>query len=288
MLVWIETGLVLLLLAACLAVSSVASYLRLLLRRLSGVAGRKLFHSRPNERIQFDRERVGVSLSAVHGVAMALFSLGLAALFLRHPVHPGWENLLPPLLIILAVISICDQLIPFLLVARHDEPDIILRDWLPALRGVVYAALPITFPILVSTTIRSLLEPEDAREEVANAQENLQELIEAGEEEGLIERSEGEILQSVVEFGEKQARDVMTPRPEIAAIEINASVENLRNLFRERRYTRYPVYAGQLDRIEGIVSVRDLMEMPPEEQSRATLRGLVRPVLFVPETKLSS
>jgi putative hemolysin len=288
MLVWIETGLVLLLLAACLAVSSVASYLRLLLRRLSGVAGRKLFHSRPNERIQFDRERVGVSLSAVHGVAMALFSLGLAALFLRHPVHPGWENLLPPLLIILAVISICDQLIPFLLVARHDEPDIILRDWLPALRGVVYAALPITFPILVSTTIRSLLEPEDAKEEVANAQENLQELIEAGEEEGLIERSEGEILQSVVEFGEKQARDVMTPRPEIAAIEINASVENLRNLFRERRYTRYPVYAGQLDRIEGIVSVRDLMEMPPEEQSRATLRGLVRPVLFVPETKLSS
>ena len=74
-------------------------------------------------------------------------------------------------------------------------------------------------------------------------------------------------------------------RSVIAALEISAPVEELRRLFREKRLTRYPVYSGQLDRIEGIVNVRDLMELPPEEQSKVTLRSLVRPVPFVPETK---
>src|ERR1019366_10521332 len=77
----------------------------------------------------------------------------------------------------------------------------------------------------------------------------------------------------------------MTPRPEIAAIEINSSIEVLRGLFRTKRLTRYPVYSGQMDHIEGFISVRDLMELTPEEQKRATLRKLVRPGPFVPETK---
>ena len=110
-------------------------------------------------------------------------------------------------------------------------------------------------------------------------------MITAGEQEGLIEKGEGELLQSMVEFRGKTVREVMTPRPEIAAIEINSSIEELRKLFRTKRLTRYPVYAGQIDHIEGIVSVRDLTELPPEEQQRVPLRSLVRPVPFVPETK---
>jgi CBS domain containing-hemolysin-like protein len=156
---------------------------------------------------------------------------------------------------------------------------------MPFLRLCVFLALPFTFPILISTTIARLLEPPEEKEEPPTAQENLQELIEAGEEEGLIEKGQGEMLQSVVEFRDTLVREVMTPRPEIAALEINAPVEELRRLFREKRLTRYPVYAGQLDRVEGIVNVRDLMELPPDEQSKVTLRALVRPVTFVPETK---
>jgi CBS domain containing-hemolysin-like protein len=121
--------------------------------------------------------------------------------------------------------------------------------------------------------------------EPPSPQENLVELIETGEQEGLIEKGDRELLQSVVEFGDKVAREIMTPRPEIAAIEINASIEDLRKLFRVKRLSRYPVYAGQMDHIEGFVSVRDLMELTPDEQRRAALRTLVRPVPFVPETK---
>jgi CBS domain containing-hemolysin-like protein len=145
--------------------------------------------------------------------------------------------------------------------------------------------LPLTFPILISTTIARLLEPTEPEPEPPSPQENLEELIATGEQEGLIEEEEREMLQSVVKFGEKVAREVMTPRPEIAAIEINSSIEDLRGLFRTKRLTRYPVYSSQLDHIEGFVSARDLMELSPDEQKRAMLRDLVRPVPFVPETK---
>ena len=278
LLIWI------LVLALFAGASAVASYLRLLLRRLTPMASRKLFQANDTRRIRADSERVGVSISALHGAAMALFSVGLAGLFFfRRPGH-FWENLGSTLAIVLGVISIGDQLIPFVGVARHDEPEAILKRWMPLLRAAVFLALPLTFPVLISASISRLLEPP-AEPEVTNPQEDLQELIEVGQQEGLIKESEGELLQSVVEFSDKVVREVMTPRPEIDAIEIDSPVEELRALFREKRHSRYPVYSGQLDHIEGIVSMPDLAELPPEEQSTVTLRSLVKPVPFVPETK---
>src|SRR5208337_1335709 len=279
------TSLWLIVLAALLVAGSVASYLRLLMRRLTAVSARKLFRPVEGGRITIDRERVGVSISALHGAAMHLFAVGVTALlFVRRPDHI-WGNIGAAVVIVLTAVAIADQLIPFLLVARHDEPEVILELWMPAVRRLVYLALPLTFPILISTTMSRLLESTEQEPEVPSPQENLQEFIEVGEQEGLLEKGEGELLQSVVEFGDKVAREVMTPRPEIAALEINSSIEDLRGLFRTKRLTRYPVYSGQMDHVEGIVSVRDLMELTPEEQKRATLRDLLRPVSFVPETK---
>jgi putative hemolysin len=273
------------LLAVLLVLGSIASYLRLLMRRLTPVGARKLFGPREDGSVRPNRERVGVSISALHGAAMHLFAVGLTGLLVwRRPEHL-WSDLGTALLIVLSAVAIADQLIPFLLVVRHDEPEVILEQWEPALRRVVVGALPLTFPILISTTIARLLESTEPEPEPPSPQENLQELIATGEQEGLIEKGEGELLQSVVKFGDKVAREVMTPRPEIAAIEINSPIEDLRALFRTKRLTRYPVFSGQVDHIEGFVSVRDLMELSPDEQGRTRLRDLVRPVPFVPETK---
>jgi magnesium and cobalt exporter, CNNM family len=273
------------LLALLIAAGSVASYLRLLMRRLSPVAGRVLFQATPGRKVQADRERVGVSISALHGASMALFAVGMTGfLVVREPEHL-LGDLGISLLIVLGVISIFDQLIPFSLVARHDDPEVILKRWMPFLRQAIFLALPLTFPVLISTSIGRLLESPDQKPEPPNTQDELQELIEAGEQEGLIGKGEGAMLQSVVEFTDKVVRGVMTPRPEIAALEINSSVDDLRALFRQKRQTRYPVYTGQIDHIAGMVSMQSLMELPPEEQTKATLRSLVRPVPFVPETK---
>src|SRR5579863_8344943 len=183
-----ETILWVCLLAALIAAGSVASYLRLLMRRLSPVAGRMLFQASAGRKVQADRERVGVSISALHGATMALFAVGLTGfLAMREPDHLLSE-LGISLLIILGVIAIFDQLIPFSLVARHDDPEVILKRWMPFLRQAIFMALPLTFPVLVSTSIGRLLESPDQKPEPPNPQNELQELIEAGEQEGLIGR----------------------------------------------------------------------------------------------------
>jgi len=267
------------------AASSVASYLRLLMRRLTSMGARTLFKTDDPRRIRADRERVGVSISALHGVAMALYAIGVTTLFISHRSGALWESMGASLVLVLATLMIFDQLIPFILVVRHDDPEAILRQWLPMLRAAVYLALPVTFPILISTTIGRLLESPEEESAPPKPQRGLKELIESGEEAGLIEKGERELLQSVVEFSSKVVREVMTPRPEIAAVEIDMPIDELRNLFRQKRYTRYPVYSKALDHTEGVVSVRDLMELSPEDQKHATLRTMLKPVRFVPETK---
>ncbi len=267
------------------AAGAVASYLRLLMRRLTPMGAQALFQTSDARRIRADRERVGVSISALHGVAMALYAVGLTGFFLFRDSGKLWEDLSASLLLVLATIMIFDQLIPFIAVARHDEPEAILRGWLPVLRAVVYLALPVTFPILISATIARLLESPESETGVPEPEKGLKELIEAGEESGLISKGELEMLQSVVEFSDKVVREVMTPRPEVAAIEIDQPIEELRSLFRSRRYTRYPVFDKELDHIQGVVNIRDLAELVPQEQTKVTVRSLAKPVRFVPETK---
>jgi CBS domain containing-hemolysin-like protein len=270
-------------LATLLVAGTVAAYLRLQMRRLTPVAALQLFQSRAG-RLQADRERVGVSISALHGATMALFAAGVMGLLtLNWPDHL-WNNLGTSILLVLIAVAIFDQMIPFVLVARGPKPEVVLGRWMPVLRKAVFVALPLTFPILISTGVRRLLEPLE-EEVVPRPQPSLEEFLEASEREGLIEAGQGELMKSVLAFGTKVVREVMTPRPEMVALDVDAPIEQLRRLFREKRFTRYPVYRGQLDQILGIVNVRDLMGLPPDEQARAALRSLVRPVSLVPETK---
>jgi len=88
-------------------------------------------------------------------------------------------------------VAIADQLIPFLLVARHDEPEVIIEHWMPAVRRLVFLALPLTFPILISTTMSRLLEPK-RKNRSRPARRRTARVIEAGEQEGLLEKGEGD------------------------------------------------------------------------------------------------
>jgi putative hemolysin len=115
--------------------------------------------------------------------------------------------------------------------------------------------------------------------EVANA------YLEAGEEQGLIERDERRLLQSIVDFGGRLVREVMTPRPDIVAIQADATLGQLRALFREQEYSRFPVYQENFDNILGVVFVKDLIQLADVVDDRRPITPLVRPMTFVPETK---
>lgn len=96
------------------------------------------------------------------------------------------------------------------------------------------------------------------------------------------------MIEQVVQFSDKRVREVMTPRPDIVAIPADATLGELRRKFVERQYSRMPVYEKSPDDIFGIVFAQDLLRIPDPELVRRRVRELVRPVLFMPETKIAS
>lgn len=113
----------------------------------------------------------------------------------------------------------------------------------------------------------------------------LQALLDVGEEEGIIEENEGELIQSVIRFSDRTAGEVMTPRPNIVAVEAGATLEAVRDLMIESKYSRLPIYSGQMDNIEGVIYVRDLLKYWQLGETGRRCVEIARPTYFVPETK---
>lgn len=106
-----------------------------------------------------------------------------------------------------------------------------------------------------------------------------------GEEVGIIERDEKEMISSVFEFGDTLVREVMIPRPDIISMPINIELEDLLHFIREDGHSRFPVYDSSLDRIVGILYVKDVLMKLDEIRQSYDLFKLLRPPFFVPETK---
>ena len=110
-------------------------------------------------------------------------------------------------------------------------------------------------------------------------------LLEAGEEEGILEESDRELVRSVVEFGDKLVREVMTPRPEIFAVPGSLTLQQFTAAIAEHAFSRVPVYNTMLDDITGIAFAHDLLQVLDTDADRRTVAEMQRPAAFVPETK---
>ena len=122
-------------------------------------------------------------------------------------------------------------------------------------------------------------------EQAPTPEEHIDALITAGEEEGVIEKGDRELIQSVVAFGDKTVREIMTPRPRVVAIRQDAALEGLRELAIHEQYSRIPAYEETIDQITGFVHVRDMFQLEDEERARRKVRDILRPIRAVPETK---
>ncbi len=133
------------------------------------------------------------------------------------------------------------------------------------------------------------LTRENTREEPESASEAVDALIEAGQEEGIIQEGDRDLIQSVVEFSGKTVREAMKPRPEMFAVPMETTVERFIEMLRSKHYSRVPVYAQSIHNIKGIVYAQDVLQVPDSEASTRTLETLMRTdVYFVPESKLGS
>ena len=177
--------------------------------------------------------------------------------------------------------------------ATYAAPQLLYRrtraQWLvplvPPLRALAWVARPFVAALDFFQSLVELADDDTARGRRADA---LREHRSAdfGRRRGrAYQEDDRKLIQSVVEFGDKVVREVMTPRPGIVAIPADATLEQFRTLVINEQYSRIPAYEQNIDQVIGFVHVRDMFEVDADERARRTVRELVRPILFVPETK---
>jgi CBS domain containing-hemolysin-like protein len=243
----------------------------------------ELFEHQIEPRLGFNSQRAALSFALLERLLTAAICFLLAySVF----AQPGWtaEDAAEAVFFAIIAILIFDRFLPHLLFSRTRGGWLIRFTLL--LRLMICAVFPLTLVLGFLQSVVSLTRPEKTDEEPEHPSEAVDALIEAGQDEGILEESDRELIHSVVEFGDKTVRDVMTPRPAIVAVPADTTVEQLTHLLSQHPYSRVPVYRGDLDHIVGIVSARDLLQVADTDAARRVASSLMKSdVYFVPETK---
>jgi putative hemolysin len=116
-------------------------------------------------------------------------------------------------------------------------------------------------------------------------EEELRLLVEVGEEEGVLEEDEREMIHNVFELADTQVREIMVPRIDMVTVEADASVADAMEIIVQGGQSRIPVFEGTIDNIIGVLYAKDLLRVVSSHQQPATVKSLVRPAYFVPESK---
>ncbi len=226
-----------------------------------------------------------VPLRLLLGLIIAITAIFLATL-------TGVDDVKDPGVLLLSMAGfflVFEHLLPLLIVRRN--PERVLIRLLPTFKLFERILKPITLSLVgLIATLRPVrrepgTEAEHAGGESSEPDHAAHAYLEAGEQEGLIEREERRLLESIVDFGDTLVREVMTPRPDIVAVPIEATLAELRQLFGEQQYSRVPVYKETLDQIQGFVFIKDLVRLAEGSPSEQVVPRLLRPAFFVPETK---
>ncbi len=168
------------------------------------------------------------------------------------------------------------ELIPRLIISAYSEK--ILSFFFSSPKIPFLLSKPLIILAKLRTTEK---EPEEQREA---SEEEIQVLIDEAKEEGIIEKEDEILLKSVVEFGDTVVHEIMTPRVSMVCIKNKANIRQLRELVIKEKHSRIPVYKDRIDNIEGIIIAKDLLEYSADELKNHSLKPLVRPVYFIPES----
>ena len=236
-------------------------------------------------RLRVSRERAALSMAVLTQLCMAGIGVLIGyALFLEN----RWVvlDLVQAAVSLIFVVVIFNRLLPYVLFVRTRGTWLVR--WVPVLRALIYLSLPVTLILSFALSVTSLSK-EHTDKEPEHPSEAVDALIEAGQEEGILEEGDRDLIQSVVEFGDKTVREVMTPRPEIVAVPASMTIAEFTELVKKHPYSRIPVYDRDIDHIKGIVYAKDLLHVADVEAHTRTVRDLMKTdVHFVPETKLGS
>jgi len=236
-------------------------------------------------RLGVTRQRASISMAILTQLVTAAIAMIVGFTVFRDRAWSVYEVLEATLSLVLIIIFF-NRLLPFVFFSRTRGRW--LAQWALLLRLLIYLVLPVTLVLGFCQSVTALTrEHIDPRPETSS--EAVDALIEAGQEEGIIQEGDRELIQSVVEFSGKTVREAMKPRPEMVAVPSDYTVEQVVELLRGKHFSRIPVYEGSIHHIKGILHAQDVMQVPDSEAHTRTVATLMRTdVYFVPESKLVS
>ena len=257
------------------------------LRRLIGENGEKPEpRSRPFLKQALEnRPRLSFALSATIQILLVVVAVLITSISLR--LFPDPRLVLIGLVAGLILAGIFRQLIPLFISTRNPEGTLLFL--IPLIRPFfpIMAFIADPFQRLFDRSRRNKdqVAEEGEEEEDDDDSGDLQALIDVGEAEGILEEEEGELIHSIIEFGDTSVSEVMTPRPDIVAVPETATVREARDVILESKYSRLPVYRDQIDNVQGLIYVRDLLQCWADDKEDCSIKPLIRTVYVIPETK---
>jgi CBS domain containing-hemolysin-like protein len=243
------------------------------------------FEQKIEPALKVARSRASLSMAVLTQLTTAAIALLIGFLIFRDPDWTIYEIVQVTISLLLVVI-VCNRFLPFLFFSRTKGEW--LTHWVLVLRALIYLVMPVTLVLGFLQSVATLTR-ENTAEEPETAAEAVDALIEAGQEEGIIQEGDRDLIQSVVEFSGKTVREAMKPRPVMFAVPTSTTVEKFIEMLRAKHYSRVPVYENSIHNIKGIVYTADVLQVPDSEAHVRTLDSIMRrDVYFVPESKLGS
>ena len=284
------TPLFILLLILLAAIETLASYISRVYAEFGKILTRDIeenldaWEELVEPQLGLSRDHAGLCAAVLQQLALGVIALGFGAfLFDRAPdfARPTPAEIAQAILALVLVVVFCNQLLPALLFNRTEGRWARRLVW--PIRLLLWLMTPITVFLRFFLSVASLAEQPVSPQEENEA--DVEALLEAGEDEGILEESDRNLVRSAVEFGDKLVREVMTPRPDVFAVREDTTLEQFLYLLRVNNFSRVPVYSGSLDNITGIAFAHDLLQIADEEAHTRTVASIKRPAVFVPETK---
>jgi CBS domain containing-hemolysin-like protein len=281
-----------LLIAFLLVVLTLSSYIDRLYAEMGKFLVREfqenidVWEQRLEPRLGMNRDRIALSAAILMHLSLAFLTLVFGMLLFAHVRpgdHPAVAEIGQVVLGVVLVVVLFNRLLPFAFFTRTSGTWILRWRW--PLRLLLWIVLPITLFLQFLLSVAALAEPLPSTNGENASAEAVDALIEAGEEEGIIEEGDRELVRSAVEFGDKVVREVMTPRPAIFAVPGTLTLEQFLDLIRANPFSRVPVYAETLDNVTGIAFAHDLLQISDTDAHSKTVAAIQRPASFVPETK---
>lgn len=185
------------------------------------------------------------------------------------------------------VMLILAELVPETIAVQHSERLALLLA--RPLTVIAFIATPIVRTMVwISNGISRLLGAEASGQLLLVTEEEIRTLIDAGEEEGIIEEDEAEMIYSIFELGDTLAREVMVPRIDVVAVDVQTSMLEALDVIMEAGHSRIPVYMETIDNVLGLLYAKDLLPYLRDGRTDVPLDHILREAYFIPETKRAS